>query len=198
MAGALLGAVVIIFCATVVGVYAANAGHRHPVLVVVRAVKAGTPIGHADLGEARISADPLVRAVPASQRDRVVGQVAGVNLVPGTLLTKGELAGGPRVESGQAVVGLALKPGQYPNGLHPLDPVMLVQASGPGSAGGSSSGSSGSILVPQAQVFSVDPAPDGQTTVVSVVVANWAAAAVAGASAKGEVSIVLLGGPAAP
>jgi hypothetical protein len=73
---------------------------------------------------------------------------------------------------------------------------MLVQGSGPSSTGGSISGSSGSILVPQAQVFSVDPAPDGQTTVVSVVVANWAAAAVAGSSAKGEVSIVLLGGPA--
>jgi hypothetical protein len=205
LTGALLGALLVVFCATAVGIYTANVGHRHPVLVVVRAVNAGTVIGNADLGEARISADPSVHAVPVSQRDRIVGRVAGVNLVPGTLVTTGQLARGPRLDAGQAVVGLALKAGQLPSGLRPLDPVMLVQTVGAGGTGvsgtgvsgtgvsGSGAGSSGTVLVPQATVDSIEPSADGQTTVVSVMVANWAAAAVAGAGARGEVSVVLLG-----
>src|ERR1700730_9877243 len=89
LAGALLGALLVVLCGTGVAVYASNAGHRHAVLVVVRPVSAGATIRPGDLGEARISADPQVHTVGAAGRTRVIGRTAAVNLVPGTLLTLG-------------------------------------------------------------------------------------------------------------
>jgi hypothetical protein len=198
LAGALLGLLLIVFCAVAVALYAANVGHRRAVLVVTRPIKAGAVIHAADLGEVRISADPAVHSVPASQRDRVVGQVAGVTLVPGTLVTRAELVSGPSVASGQAVVGLSLKAGQFPAGLRAPDQVMLVDTgpSSDGAAGATVTTPSLAVLVARAEVFSVDPAADGQTTVVSIITSVGSAPDVAQAGSKGAVSLVLLGGPA--
>jgi hypothetical protein len=184
-----------------VAVYASNAGHRHAVLVVVRPVGAGATIRPGDLGEARISADPQIHTVGAAGRTRVIGRTAAVNLVPGTLLTLGELSNGPVVGSGSAVVGLALKPGRLPSGVKALDRVTLIETAGvnSGSTSGSSSGSgSGSVLASEATVSSVAPSADGQSTVVSVVVATDQAPTVAAAAARDEVTVVVLGGAGGP
>lgn len=198
LAGALLGLLLIVFSAVAVALYAANVGHRRAVLVVTRPVQAGSVISSADLGEVRISADPALHSVPASQRDHIVGKLAGVSLVPGTLVTSAQLASGGRVPPGQAVVGLSLKPGQFPAGLRSPDPVMVVDT-GPtaeGSATPTATPNSPAVLVARAEVFSVDPTPDGQTTVVSIITTEGLAPAVVQAGAKGGVSLVLLGGPA--
>jgi hypothetical protein len=199
----LLGALLVLLCGTGVAVYASNAGHRHSVLVVVRPVSAGATIRPGDLGEARISADPQVHTVAAAGRSRIIGRTAAVNLVPGTLLTFGELSNGPVVGSGSGVVGLALKPGRLPSGLKSLDRVSLIETVGgtssvsSGSTLGSSTGS-GSVLASEATVSSVAPSPDGQSTVVSVVVATDQAPAIAAAAARDEVTVVLLGGTGGP
>jgi hypothetical protein len=187
----------VVLCGTGVAVYATNAGHRHAVLIIVRPVSAGTPIRAGDLGEARISADPQVHAVASGQRSSIVGRTPSVNLVPGTLLTRGELANGPLIGPGSAVVGLALKPGRLPSGVKVLDRVSLVQTPN----GTSTSGNlptSAQVLVPAAQVSSVEPTSDGQSTVVSVVVPNDAAPTVAAAAARDEVTLLLLGGAGGP
>jgi hypothetical protein len=176
-----------------VALYAANVGHRHAVLVVARPVKAGTAIRDADLGEARISNDPSIHTVAAGDRARVVGRVTAVNLIPGTLLSPGQLATGPRVDPGSAVVGLALKAGQFPAGLRPVDNVTLVRTTAPSDTSPSSA-TNGSVLADRAQIFSVDQAADGQTTIVSVIVPSALAPTVASASARAEISVVLLGG----
>ncbi len=183
VAGALLGVVLIVFCAAAVGLYTARVGHRRAVLVVVRAVPAGTVIQSADIGEARLSADPSVRTVAAGQRNRVVGRVAAVNLVVGTLLTTGQLATTPRVDASQAVVGLALKPGQYPGGLRAQDRVMLIDT-GPAGATPAAETAAGVVLTADAEVDASTTAPDGQTTLVSVVVPRPLAATVASAGAR--------------
>jgi hypothetical protein len=193
LAGALLGALLIVGCAAAVALYAANVGHRHAVLVVARPVKAGTAIRDADLGEARISNDPSIHTVAAGDRARVVGRVTAVNLIPGTLLSPGQLATGPRVDPGSAVVGLALKAGQFPAGLRPVDNVTLVRTTAPSDTSPSSA-TNGSVLADRAQIFSVDQAADGQTTIVSVIVPSALAPTVASASARAEISVVLLGG----
>jgi hypothetical protein len=177
------------FCAVGVAAFTASLGHRRSVLVVARPVSAGAVIHDADLGEARLPADPALRTIPASQRRLFVGRIAGVNLVPGTLLAPGELATGPLVDAAHAVVGLALKAGQFPTQLHPLDVVTVVETSPPSSAGPADA----SILADNAQVTSTDLAADGQTTVVSILVPRSVAPVVAGAAARGEVSLVLLG-----
>src|SRR5579859_2932229 len=208
VAGALLGLLLVVFCASAVALYASHVGGRRAVLAIARPVKAGAVITGADLTEARVSADPALHPVPVSARNEIVGKVAAVSLVPGTLVTRAEIATGPAVESGSAVVGLALKAGQFPSGVRALDRVMLVLVAPPDSgavsptpAGGPSSpagsATAGSVLVPDVRVASVTSSPDGQTTVISVVMPVSAAPAVVGAAARSEVSLALLGGPAA-
>jgi hypothetical protein len=194
VAGAILGVLLVLLCATAVAVYTSNAGHRRPVLVVVRSVRAGAAIGAADVGEARVAADSSVRSLPASARARVIGRIAAVDLLSGTLLTTAELATGPQVAAGSSVVGLNVKLGYAPAGLHPSVRVRLVftpngtDSAQPGAIG------SGSVLVSQARVFDVADTPDGQGQIVSVVVTNASAPALAAAGARGQVSVILLGG----
>ncbi|MDP9074012.1 MAG: SAF domain-containing protein [Actinomycetota bacterium] len=195
VAGALLGALLIVFCAAAVAVYTARVGHRRAVLVVARPVSAGAVIQAADVGEVGVSADQALRTIPAAQRNLVVGRVAGVNLVVGTLLTVGQLATGPQSDANHAIVGLAVKAGQYPAALRAADRVLVVDTGRAGSATQSGGGPSDAIvLVDDARVTAVAPAPDGQTTMVSVLVPRGGAPAVAAAAARGAVSLILLGG----
>jgi SAF domain len=203
LVGAALGLLLVLFCATAVAIFASNAGHRHPVLVVVRTVRSGSPITARDIGEARVAADPLVHAMAGSERDRVVGRVAAVELVSGTLLTRAELSSGPVVAAGFSVVGLNVKLGYAPAGLRPADRVRLVLASSganaaadgsqPG-AGGQPISGVGTVLTSEAQVFDVTATPDGQGEIVSVIVDDRGAPLLAADGARGEVSVVLLGG----
>jgi len=64
------------------------AGGRVAVLSVVRPVAAGEAITSADLGVARVPTDPQLDPIPATERGSVVGQLADVDLRPGTLLTR--------------------------------------------------------------------------------------------------------------
>jgi hypothetical protein len=200
LVGAALGLLLVLVCATAVAVYASNAGHRRPVLVVLRTVKSGSPITARDIGEARVAADPSVHAMAASELDRVIGRVAAVELVSGTLLTRAELSSGPVVPAGFAVVGLNVKLGYAPVGLRPADRVRLVlapsgtNAAADGSQAGTGVGQPGAVLSSAARVFDVTATPDGQGEIVSVIVDDNSAPVLAADGARGEVSVVLLGG----
>jgi hypothetical protein len=202
LAGSLLGLLLIVVCAFGVALFTTNAGRHRLVLVVVRPVRAGALVQRADLGETRVSVDATVHVVNASDVNKVVGHQAGVNLAPGTLVSFDQLRTGPPLSAVDAVVGLALKPGQLPSTLQPLDRVMLVHTAGTaGSASPAESGAapvsappSTTVLVPSAEVFAIDQASDLQTTIVSVVVPTSSAPAVAAASAADQISVALLGG----
>jgi SAF domain len=198
IAGATLGVLLVLLCATAVAVYTSNAGHRRPVLVMVRSVRAGAAISAGDIGEARVAADPSVRALPASARARVIGRIAAFDIAGGTLLTTAELATGPEVAAGFSVVGLNVKLGYAPAGLRPSVRVRLAftpngTSGAPDSAQLGANGS-GSVLVPEARVFDVAATPDGQGQIVSVIVDDASAPALAAAGARGQVSVILLGG----
>jgi hypothetical protein len=195
LVGAALGLLLVLLCATAVAVYTADAGHRRPVLVMVRNVPVGATISSRDIAEARVAADPSVHAIAGSSLDRVVGRVAAVTLVSGTLLTNSELASGPTVPAGSAVVGLNIKVGYAPVGLRPGDPVELVLAL-PAAAGANDplDPPVSAVLARQATVFDVTVTPDGQAQIVSVVVDTVVAPVLAADGARGEVSVILLGG----
>jgi hypothetical protein len=203
VAGSLLGLLLIVVCAGAVALLTVNAGRRRAVLVVVRSVAAGALVERADVSATNASVDPVVHVVPVSEISRVVGRVASVNLVPGTLISFDQLSTGPRLPPGNAVVGLALKPGQLPSPLQPLDRVMLVQTVAAGGSGlsaqsgaaGGSAQPTSTVLVPSAQVYAIGQSADGQSTTVSVAVSSASAPAVAAASAADQISVVLLGGP---
>ena len=182
VAGALL---LVIGCLTT-GFLITNAGDRRAVLVVSRAVQAGGTLQNQDIGEAQVSADRALRPISASRRSQVVGRVAGVGLVPGTLLTEGHFATGPIVGEGLAAVGLSLRPGQYPPRLRALDRVQLVRA-------GQQGAGRPEVLNEQARVLTAYYSEAGATVNVLVPVAQ--AAPITASAASGQVGVVLLGGP---
>ena len=186
-------------CAAAIAIFTAQAGHRRRVLVMTRAVAAGTAIRAGDLGETRVASDSGVHVMAAARRAEVLGRVAAVNLAPGMLVSVDVLTNGSLVAPGHAVVGLALKPGEAPTRLRALDQVMLVQTTTASNSGatagtGAAEAPSNPVLVASAQVFDVEAVADGQTTVVSVVVTTDQAPRVANASARDQISVVLLGG----
>jgi hypothetical protein len=185
---------------------ASSAGRRAAVLAVARPVSVGNPVGAADVTTARIPTDVALRPIPVQRRDSVIGQVAAVDLRPGTLLTADQLtAAGPPLR-GQVVVGVLAKPGQLP--ARPLvagDRVLAVSTAtgnggttttttstttaGPGSAAAAAAGAQRS-----AEVLGVRPVgvnADG-VNVVDLLVAQPDGPGLAGDAAAGRISLLLL------
>lgn len=163
-----------------------GAGGRRAVLAMAAPVGAGETIEAADLAEVRVSVDPGLNPVPSTQRGSVVGRVAGVSLVPGTLLTPAQLADGPALTPGNALVGAVLKPGQFPVGLRVGDQVRVV------SVGGGDPESAGSLG--EATVAAVEPSADaGGSTALSLLVPTDKADGVATDGGAGRLSLVVVG-----
>jgi hypothetical protein len=169
------------------------------------------------LGQADISLSSGVAFIPVADGSTLVGKRAASAIPAGSLLTPGDLSAAPALPVGSAVVGLALKDGQFPaSGLAPGDQVMVVQTAIPGSplsapVTGSSqstatsasgtgstvlSGSATGVLVAQATV-ATESAPSanasgGFAVLVSVDVPSSIAPDVATAASAGQVSLVIL------
>lgn len=198
------------------GLYA-SAGHRTAAVVVDRSLVQGQPITASDLGQADVSVSAGVGYIPVAEASVIEGKRAAAAVPAGSLLTAGDLASAPAVAAGDAVVGVALKDGQFPaGGLTPGEQVLVVQTGIPGSplsapasapsAGTSTTSATASdsalvgtgtgVLVPVATVVSVtspDPASGGTyALLVSVEVASVVAPVVATASSADQVGLVLL------
>jgi hypothetical protein len=188
----LLGVLLILAGAAVAAQLYLQVGGRTAVLAVARPVPAGHTIAEQDPVEVRISVDPALHAVPAADRNQVVGKVATVALLPQSLLPREAVAATAVPAADQAIVGVALKPGQMPDELKAGDQVMLVLTPPTGGGAANPIQRTSDVLVSQAQVFSVRVTDTGDATVVSVVVSRQDAAAVARAQATGQVSLVLV------
>ena len=209
-----IGSLVIVCAsvATFAGIYS-SAGHKTAAVVVEHALVQGQPITADQLGQADVSLSAGVAYVPVTEASTVLGKRAASAVPAGSLLTAGDLTSAPAVVAGSAVVGLALKDGQFPtSGLTPGEQVMIVQTATPGSplsapisgtrtsavAPGTTvlSGAGTGVLVADATVFSVAApaanASGGFALLVSVDVPAPIAPDVATASAAGQVSLVLV------
>ncbi len=175
-----------------------KAGQRTAVLAVARPVAVGQQIQPADVESVRISVDPALRPITASEISTVVGHAAAVPLVPGSLLTRGALADSSRLPRGKVVLGLALKPGQLPAGTLRAGDQVLVISTGASSksANGASAADQGSVLVAQATVYGLGPTAQAgaSSSTVSIVVDEADAPAVAAAGSAGQVSLALRAG----
>ncbi len=196
------------------GVYS-SAARQSEDLVAAQTIQQGQTFVAADLTQASVSVPAGLSAIPVADAHLLAGKRAAVTVPAGALLTAADLSSAPQIGSGDAVVGLALKDGQYPaSGVSPGDQVMIVQTAGPGtplaapttgagatttstSAGaGAGAGATTGVLVPQATVFDVS-APSSATgsglaLLVSVDVPSTEAAAVSIAASADQVSLVLL------
>ncbi|MDG4790182.1 SAF domain-containing protein [Micromonospora sp. WMMD1102] len=185
-----LGGLLVIVCVLAYAYGAAQLGDRVQVLAVARPVTAGQPITAADLKQVSAAHDPGVRLVPASQAVKVVGRTAVVPLVAGTLLTPELLGDAAFPPGGQVTASLALKPGQYPQGLA-AGARVSVYVSTTARDGGQSAPAASSAAAParmSAVVLRVDLAGDGEgSTVVTLLLAASDAPQLAAAPSGGVV-----------
>ena len=136
---------------------------------------------------ARVSLDPSVASVPASQASAVVGKRAALDIAAGGLLTPAVIADETVPAKGQTVVGLALGNGMLPAiPLRTGDDVRVVQT--PGAQG--QVGDVSPVTVP-ATVVAVKRSEDGQYTLVDLLVSADAAPDLAARAATGKVAVVL-------
>ena len=182
------GILLVVLFMLVFGTLYMRADQRVTVLTVTQRVPAGHAVTSDDLGTARVSVSG-VATVAADQRSQIVGKIAAVDLLPGSLLNDAMLTDQAIPAPGQALVGVSLSPGHLPaGGVAPGDPVQVIRTVITADAPGYTA----TVLSARAVVF--DAKVDEETGIhnVSLVVADADAPAVARAAAADEVSIVLL------
>lgn len=186
-----LGGLLVIVCVLAYAYGAAQLGDRVQVLAVARPVAAGQAITAADLKQVSAARDPGVRLVPAAQAVEVVGHTAVVPLVAGTLLTPELLGDAAFPPGGQVTASVALKPGQYPQGLTAGARVSVyVSANAPNGGQPAPAASSAATALARlsAVVLGVDLAGDGEgSTVVTLLLAATDAPQLAAAPSGGVV-----------
>jgi hypothetical protein len=182
------GALLVLACVVSFVLLAARLGDRVLVLAVARPVAAGQTITPADLTRVSAVDDPALALVPAEQAGQVLGRSAVVPLLPGTLLTTRLVGDAAFPPAGQVVSSLALKPGQYPQGLPVGSHVEAFVNAASGTGGQASAALGGRQAQLSAVVLGVDPAGDGQGgTLVTLLLDASDAAFLAGAPTGGVV-----------
>jgi len=187
-----------------------HAGSRESVLAVAHNVPRGHVITSGDLSVVRISSSPGLAPVSVDDVRNIVGRIAAVPLLRGTLFTVDDLTRTGGVARGEAIVGVALKAGQLPaQGVADGDTVDVILTGSPTTlTGGASDGTVptpasgsvpqleiGGVLASDATVtgLSVPSASSADPTVVSVEIPSALAPLVASASAAGQAALVLVG-----
>jgi len=204
--GALIavGVLLMVGCVLVAAVLQLRATSKTAVLAVSHQVPAGQQLRSSDLSTVSIAGGAGLRAIREADRATVIGATASVPLMPGTLVTREQLAKNTAVTKGKVVIGLSLKPGQVPTPhLKEGDQVLVVatgpaaQLAGDGSAaGGAADRPAGAVLVQRATVFGVDEASrNNDNTSVSIVVDEADAPAVAAAASVSQITLVLQSTP---
>lgn len=190
-----LGVLLVAGSAVVGGLWTASAAGRQPVLALARPVAAGQPLGPADLRVVLLAGGGEVGAVPAADQAAVVGRPAVVPLPAGLLLTRGVLGRPAWPPPGQAVVAVAVKPGQAPAELTAGARVGLVTLPGQADAAAdqATAGAAGRVAV-GVVVAVAEPGDAAADRVLSVLVADPVADRVAAAAAGGQLAVIGLAG----
>jgi hypothetical protein len=167
-----------------------GADARVPALAVARPVSAGQVIAAADLRVVRIVPDAGVELLPAGELATVVGRRAVVPLSVGTLLAGSQLGPAGWPPEGLAVAAVPVQPGRLPAEVVPGSQVLVVPVAADAPATPGPPGGPGGPV--PASVVGLAEAADGTgTTVVSLLLADRDAVAVAGAG--GDLALVLAG-----
>jgi hypothetical protein len=161
----------------------ADAGERQSYLVVAQRVPAGQVIGEGDLTETLAAIDGA-GAVPASQRTAIVGRVAAIELVPGSLLSSSQVSDTEARSTDEAVIAARLDEGRAPADLAVGDAVLLYEVPGEGDDEATSAPIAG-------RVVAIQTGADGSSLVVSVAVQPADARRASVAAARDRLTLVL-------
>lgn len=197
-----LGVLLMVGCGLIAAVLQMRATSKTAVLAVAHQIPAGQAIRSSDLATVEISGGDGLSAIAARDESSVVGKTAAVSMMPGTLMTRSQLALNTSVSKGKVVIGLALKPGQIPTSHLKAGDDVLVLATGSaaqlatGEAGAGENAVQGAVLVRRARVFDVDGGSrTGDSTAVSILIDETDAPAVGAAANAGQVTLVLQSAP---
>jgi hypothetical protein len=167
--------------------------HQVPVILVIRAVPAGTVITSADLSTTTVAAGPGIQLIPGRQLQQVVGHVAGTSLRPGTLLAASELTTSQPPAAGQVLVPIPVRPSTLPaSGLFPGDQVLALAT--PGAQGQAGTAGTAPVLTRPVPgiVESVSTVPDEDGfDVVDLLVPASAGTALAQQASTSQIALVI-------
>lgn len=182
----LLGVVLALLCG-LAAVWAVNrAGTPTSVVILTNDVAAGQQITSQDLGTTNITGGEGLSTVPKSRMRSLVGERASTDLSAGSLASEDAFQSRVTPRNGDAIVGVALKVGQYPQtGLQHGDRVRLVL----GKADTDSEGSAKPDSV-NAVVLSVGEPNKNSRIVVDFSVPNADADQAARAASSEQVTVV--------
>ena len=179
----ILGAALMVIAAFAAAVLYADAGDREAYLVVAKRVPAGHVIGDGDLTETLAAIDGGA-VVPASQRASIIGRVAAVELVPGSLLSSSHVSDSEARGTDEAIIAARLDEGRAPADLAVGDAVLLYEVPGEGDDDATAAPISG-------RVVAIETAADRSSVVVSVAVPPADARRAAIAAARDRLTLVL-------
>jgi hypothetical protein len=161
--------------------------NTHEVLTARHTIERGAIISADDLARVRVSHDPALKPLPATEFDQVVGQHAALDVGRGAMLTPNSVTSNLVPAAGQSVVGVALTPAQAPGlDLSNGDKVRVVvtPAKDEEPAGGAP-------RVNYATVVGVHVSEETGQSVVDLLVSKSEAAVLATRIASGNVALVL-------
>lgn len=158
------------------------------VIAVRTTVERGQTITAADLTTVKVSVDPALRPLPASQMATVVGKRAALDMPAGEFVTADQVTSQTIPPTGQSIVGVSLTPAMMPvDQLKVGDHVRVVST--PGSDGVAATNSKPETIA----ATIVGLAQDGNTgnTVVNIQVSSDTAPTVAALASTGKAAVVL-------
>ena len=163
-----------------------QASARDAVLALANPVERGQVVATEDFSIVYVGTDDPVTTVPADRLSSLVGLTAVADLEAGTIVTPAHFVARSVLAEGEAVVGVALSPGEYPTPrLAAGDLVDVIRVeSGAGDGG---------VLVAAVEVFDITELGTQGDQFISLRMPSAAAAGVAQAAATDNVRLVLVG-----
>ncbi|MFC4910584.1 hypothetical protein [Actinomadura gamaensis] len=173
-------------------------GQRVSAIRIAQPVAAGQRIPMSALQEVQVG-DTGIEYIAWSERAKVAQTYAAVPLVRGALLTNSMVSRTNGAAQGRMIVGLSLKPGQFPaKGLESGKRVGLYAVGGNGGNGNNGGGAAraGTVLAPDAIVIGVSSGGSGRlgsdSVAVDVAVPPNEVAQVTQAASSGLVAVALI------
>jgi hypothetical protein len=191
---AALAVVLIIGGGLVAALLVVKAGNKAGAIEITQPVGQGQRIPLSAMQEVQITSGSGLNYIPWDQASQVARAYAAFQIAPDTLLTPQMTTSSTNLAAGKAIVGLALKDGELPNGLQVGDHIDVFEVS---ASGQNCPGRPGSTLSTDAVVLSIGrPATSTGTTVSDVQIAlnPLDAGAVACSAANGIVGVGILPG----
>jgi hypothetical protein len=130
--GIALATMLLAFGAALSGIALVSVAKTSAYLAVAKPVAVGSAISATDLTTVQLAGGGGLMLIPAASLTSVVGRHAAVSLVPGTLLSPGQLTDKPLVGEDQAQLGIAIAARNMPAvSLAPGEPIVLVPLAAP-------------------------------------------------------------------